>query len=60
MRLQGIFMLHPHAAHKALEGLTSWLLVRMKGEARCCRELVRLTQSQGMNGRVKKQASCCK
>lgn len=33
MRLQGIFVLHPHAAHKALEGLTSWLLVKMKGEA---------------------------
>jgi len=42
MRLQGIFMLHPLAAHEALEGLASWLLVKMKGEAQCCREVVGL------------------
>lgn len=32
MRLQGIFVFDPLAAHRALEGLTSWLLGKMKGE----------------------------
>lgn len=40
MRLQGVFVLHPLAAHKALEGLTAWLLGKMKGEAWCSREVV--------------------
>lgn len=43
MRLQGILVLHPLAAQKALEGFTSWLLVEMKGEAQCRREVVGLT-----------------
>lgn len=40
MRLCGAFVLHPLAARKALEGLPSWLLGKMKREAQRYRGVV--------------------